>query len=262
MSPSSIYFTSVAAIAEDFAVIGGHLYIEETSPTKTRFFVCSGGEWFQFFDFDDVVYALAKAPNVTPGFRDNLFVMGRTGLFREVAQGKQAEDYQLNISGAGYLMDLQSINGALFACGVQNIVYKKSAMQWSRLDGHIFNEIGLVVDRSLEAIDGFSDDDVYAVGLNGAIWHWNGDLWTSIESPTNLPLYCLKCASDGDVYIGGGGGLLLKGNKEGWTDLTNPTISDKSFQQITEFAGKIYIAAIDKLISVTGHQMVEVNVPV
>ncbi len=258
---TSIYFTSVAALANDFVVLGGHLYSEETTPTTTRFFVCHEGKWFHYFDFDEVVYSLARVRSKTPGLRDSLLVMGRAGHFREITQGQRTIDEKLDILDAGYLMSMRHLDDRLFVCGIQDIVYRRSGGQWERIDASIFQPTREVADRGLAGIDGFSDKDVYAVGLHGAILHWNGDSWTALDSPVKTSLRCVKCSSDGYVYVGGSGGVLLRGNAAGWTNLTNRTVANGSFERMAEFGGKLYVAGIDKLIRTEGPTIEEVYVP-
>jgi len=260
---TALYFTTVLVVEKKLAVLGGHLYQEKAEPSITRPLVCSVGDWSHLDDVDDVVYATAKKPSDTPGAIPTLCFMGRMGNYREIAKGKPIVNKKLDIASAGYLMDLRYIGDHLYACGVQNIIYKQVDQRWVRMDKGIFAPIGDEVDRTLESIDGFADDDIYAVGDGGAIWHWNGNHWTRLDSPTNMPLYCVLCTSNGDVYIGGSGGVLLKGREgKGWTDLSDPSVTVEVLEDMTEFKGRIYATATDLLLSTDGKSIEQVDVPI
>jgi len=257
------YFTTVVAIDKHTAIIGGHLYVEEDDPTVTRFSMCNNRNWVHLFDIDDVVYTATKKPGSSQNSRGTICLLGRYGNYREVVSGSPPTDTTLDITDAGYLMDIRSIDNNLYACGIQNIVYQQSGNQWFRMDSGIFSPIGDQVGRSLESIDGFSASDIYAVGSSGSIWHYNGKAWNRLDSLTNLPLYSVLCASSGDVYIGGSNGLLFRGNvSSGWLELTDHSVTTEVLEDMTEFQGNIYIAATDILLKTNGKQLKEVNVPI
>lgn len=260
---TALYFTTVVVLEKNLAVLGGHLYQEKAEPTITRPVVCRGEEWGALDDIDDVVYAATKKPSPLAGGRPTLCQMGRMGNYRETISGKPPVETEVDIVDAGYLMDLRYIGRHLYACGIQNIIYRQVDRRWQRMDHGIFSPIGDEVDRTLESIDGFADDDIYAVGDGGAIWHWNGNCWTRLDSPTNMPLYCVLCSSSGDVYIGGSGGVLLKGREgKGWADLSDPSVKVEVFEDMTEFKGRIYMTATDLLLSTDGKSIEQVDVPI
>jgi hypothetical protein len=257
------YFTTVIAIAKDTAVLGGHLYVEGDDPTVTRFSLCNQGSWGHLFDMDDVVYGTTKRPGTATNPRGAICLLGRYGSYREVVSGTPPTDASLSIRDAGYLMDICCVDGCLYACGIQNIVYRESKGTWSRMDTGIFSPLGEQVDRSLESIDGFSADDIYAVGDEGAIWHWDGTAWIRLESLTNLPFYSVLCASSGDVYIGGSNGLLFKGSaSSGWGELTDHALTTDVIEDMAEFQGHVYLCATEDLLRTDGATLDVVDVPV
>ncbi|NHZ42693.1 hypothetical protein [Massilia aquatica] len=60
-------------------------------------------------------------------------------------------------------------------------------------------------------IDGFSPEDIYAVGGKGDVWHVDGQQWTQLPFPSEMNLSSVCCAPDGVVYIGAGSGTVFKG---------------------------------------------------
>jgi len=257
---TAMYFTSIAVTGDDFAILGGHLYSEEQDPTVTRFVLFNKGDDFFLYDFDDIVYAIERKPG-PPGKRDTPCFMGRTGKYREHPSGEKPVDTQIDLKAEGFLLNLRYVGKHLYTCGHQNIVYRQDGTKWVRADQGAFKPRKKTVDRSFEAIHGFSEDDLYAVGEGGAIWHWNGKAWKQLESPTNYNLYAVLCASTGDVYVAGGGGLVFKGGLKGWTNLSDDGVTDETIWDLIEFQGKIYLAANDKLLLSDGGQVIEVKVP-
>lgn len=68
----------------------------------------------------------------------------------------------------------------------------------------------------LRAIDGYSEADIYAAGLDQAVLHYDGTAWTKQEMPLDAMEerfrgMALVCAPDGLVHVGGQDGQLLIG---------------------------------------------------
>lgn len=94
-------------------------------------------------------------------------------------------------------------------------VYKRVGVnKWIRLDTLAMEKTKVVV--GFEAIDGFSEQDLYCAGWEGEIWHYNGKKWRQLDSPTNLILFDCCCAPDGCVYVCGQLGTILKGREDAW----------------------------------------------
>lgn len=255
---TAVYFTTVAIQSPGRAIIAGHLFAEASDPTVTRVYICDAGDWSFAYDVNDVVYATATIP--TGQERRAVALLGRHGLFRENAPGKKPKDTAIRAYDDSYWMDLRLIGSSLYACGIQNQVIRRSGNTWVAVDQGIAEPLDDEVTATLQSIDGFGENDIYAVGDGGVIWHWNGKKWQSLESPTNLPLYAVKCASDGRVYVGGSGGTLLMGHAQtAWADLSDPAVCDDVFESIVEFKGQVYLTATDKLISAQGTSLIEVS---
>ena len=71
--------------------------------------------------------------------------------------------------------------------------------------------------HGFEDMDGFTQDDLYAVGGTNDIWHFDGEKWRYIDvcDEQMLPL-SVCCAEDGYVYIGCAWGIVLRGRGEEW----------------------------------------------
>ncbi|MBN1607411.1 MAG: hypothetical protein JW940_12305 [Polyangiaceae bacterium] len=63
---------------------------------------------------------------------------------------------------------------------------------------------------NLRAIHGRSATDVWAVGDGGAVLRWNGSRWNRIESPTTQNLRSVRAVSKDEVWVGGPVGGILE----------------------------------------------------
>ncbi len=65
--------------------------------------------------------------------------------------------------------------------------------------------------------------DVFAVGMGGAILHYNGTYWSSMTSGTYSNLYGVWGSSAGDVFAVGDSGTILHYNGTIWSAMTSST---------------------------------------
>ncbi|UXY13678.1 hypothetical protein N8I74_10115 [Chitiniphilus purpureus] len=85
----------------------------------------------------------------------------------------------------------------------------------------------------------FADDDLYAVGGTGDVWHFDGKAWQQIDFPSNELLYTVCCAGDGNVYIGGKDGSLWIGRNDRWKRLLEGRFS-LPFKDMAWFDGRLW----------------------
>jgi len=101
------------------------------------------------------------------------------------------------------------------------------------------------------SIDGFSEDDMYAVGNKGEAWHYDGKKWSKIDLPTSSDLHKVHCAKDGYVYIAGDEYTILKGKGNKWEFILNAKINhpfnEHLFDAIAWFDSVLYIGTSDGL---------------
>ena len=100
----------------------------------------------------------------------------------------------------------------------------------------------------LEAIDGFSETDIYAAGWDGEIWHFNGTTWVQRSSPVNTVLVDICCAEDGWVYACGRNGVLVKGRNDDWSVLDLGGFSDDLWS-LASYGGRLYVATMDYVLT-------------
>jgi len=67
-------------------------------------------------------------------------------------------------------------------------------------------------DSQLSKLNGiwcFSPWDIYAVGTNGVILHYDGNKWMPVETPANVDLTDIWAKSQNDIYVTGAKGTIL-----------------------------------------------------
>lgn len=138
----------------------------------------------------------------------------------------------------GGIRSVSEIATKAYAVGYQGMVYRLDELRtWTRIDE------GLSGNLKLEAIHGFDDSDLYAVGLHGELWHYNGNTWAKRDLPTNQNLNMVKCVQDGSVYIAGHGGILIRGTGETWKIIEQKQTKDHLWD-VEWFNGQVYVSTM------------------
>ena len=135
------------------------------------------------------------------------------------------------------LRNLGVIDGLAYACGMNRQVFRRDdENSWTAMHAP-----GSASEAGFEAIDGFSADEIYAVGWNGEIVQWDGNDWSNHNAPTNVILTGVCCGGDDTVYVCGQQGTVLSGRGNTWQllDLA-PMVED--FWDVHWFQGKLYLA--------------------
>jgi hypothetical protein len=89
-------------------------------------------------------------------------------------------------------------------------------------------------------LDGFDENDLYAVGGKNDIWHFDGEDWSPVDvvDAPFLPM-CVCCAEDGYVYIGGAWGMIARGRGDEWETYMPESRVDK-FSSVVSYQGRIF----------------------
>lgn len=96
-----------------------------------------------------------------------------------------------------------------------------------------------------EALDGFGPSELYACGLGGKIWYFDGKRWFEIESPTRLFLSAVHCAKDGYAYVAGQDGTLLRGREREWEVIDH--FVEEYLWALAWFQGELYACSMQKM---------------
>ena len=139
----------------------------------------------------------------------------------------------------------REIAGYVYACGMKRQAYWRAGEnQWLDISAPSSAGPGA---RGFEAIDGFAQDEVYAVGWSGEIWQFDGDKWHERTSPTNVILTAVCCAGDGHVYAAGQGGVLLAGRNDGWAVVELGEDVTADFWDLCWYQDRLYVATMTAL---------------
>jgi hypothetical protein len=95
---------------------------------------------------------------------------------------------------------------------------------------------------SLNAVFGFDEADVYFVGDQGTILHYDGKMLTEIEVPTTRWLRRVGPLGR-KVCVGGTDGILLYGSMRGWRQV--PTGTDEIIDGIASWKGRVFFGTPD-----------------
>ncbi|WP_321952929.1 beta propeller repeat protein [Paraburkholderia bannensis] len=164
-------------------------------------------------------------------------------------------DAGVRLGDLGYLRSIREIGNSLFACGFNSQVYMRQGGAWISLVSpplkhqHAASNDYVVFNQ----IDGFSEQDVYAAGSNGALYHWSGRAWKKIPLKTDENLECIRCYGVDDVWVGGANGTLLNGNAtKGFKDVSDVT-DNETFWSLAPFQGNVYLGTTKGLFVYNGH---------
>jgi hypothetical protein len=147
------------------------------------------------------------------------------------------------------IRSVQEVGGLAHAIGIRGMVYRLDALdRWTRIDE------GLPSSFDGQAIDGFGVTDVFAVGMKGGVWHYDGKTWTQQDIPTNRNLTAARCTPDGTVYFAGHGGTLVRGQRDQWSLVDHGDMAEDIWD-LEWFAGKLYVSTLDGLFCLQGDHL-------
>ena len=185
---------------------------------------------------------------------EKLVVVSGDGQVFTYVGGQEGSE---KISDAFDLRACAAIDGHAYACGMNREVFRRAGEgKWTAM--HAPAAEGDDEVAGFEAIDGFGADDIYAVGWEGELWHWQGSAWAQGPSPVNVVLSGVCCAGDGNVYACGQAGTLLRGRGQDWEVLETEGLMD-DFWDLRWFMGRLYVASMSALYELQGDALVPVD---
>ncbi len=141
---------------------------------------------------------------------------------------------------------LKTIAGWLFIVGGFHSVAKRIDKDvWENLCLNLraptkadSDNVHRLVSMDLCDVDGFSENELYAVGGKGRVWRLCNGAWARMPFPSNMYMESVCCAGDGFVYIGAQSGALFRGRDEHWEMIHGPEFT-LPFQDIVWHAGRL-----------------------
>jgi len=182
----------------------------------------------------------------------NVIVAGRGELHRENVYQSSGQNASL-----GPLRGLKVIGNSAYAVGMRRQIFRRTGPRvWTSMAGGLTPYPG-ASDTGVEALDGFSETELYVVGWGGEIWTSDGVAWTQAPSATNLILTTVCCAPDRQVYACGQNGLILKGRAQQWQIVDTGEMRHDIWSSAW-FNGALYVATFRGLWRLTGDEFAPV----
>lgn len=228
---------------------------EKNNIPHTNIFRYKAGEFAQgACEYNAVSVCEIKRPN--PGLVD----LSEPGWYSfNTAAGMTTEDIIENsspptkkrrISGFRSVVEIE---GKAYAVGYQGMVYRLDKPKlWVRIDD------GLPVNFDIDAIQGFDESEIYACGLNGGLWLYDGKRWSQCELPTNVNLTSVECAGDGKVYVAGDEGVLICGRTDAWKVIDHGE-TNEGIWDLQWFKKKLYVSANDCLYRLERDELIPID---
>jgi hypothetical protein len=184
---------------------------------------------------------------------ERFWVLGTEGQILVVGGGQILEESPIadgedSPVRRGPLREMRAINGRfLVAVGTLRQAYLREAKDRWRCIDHSMREKGVdLTNKCLESVDGLNDSEIYAVGWDGEIWHFDGQSWSQTSSPTNLALYKVRCATDGWTYACGQVGTIVRGRGQKW-EVIEQDETKEDFWGMECFNGKVYLSTMHRV---------------
>ena len=224
-------------------IIAADWGLEDTFDRPTRLLFLGGHEPFQLQLPANIISVAA--------FRESdselIAALSKSGQVFVVdsASGKVTEE-RLPVSPQDELTRLHVAEGVVLACGMRGIVYaRRDPAHWVKSDAGLFSTTIKIPMDEVADLAGTTVSDLYAVGSFGLMAHYDGTVWTRIDSPTDRNLEQAITSPSGEILICGDRGLILHGRADRW-ELIDTDLDD-SFWGMTWFREQLYLATQDRL---------------
>jgi len=149
----------------------------------------------------------------------------------------------------GGIRSISEIGGKAYAVGLRGMVYRLDSLNaWTRIDD------GLPDTFDIQAIHGFGESEIYAVGRDGDLWQFDRTHWIKRQLPTNVNLTSIKCATDGKVYVAGHLGMLIVGRSDQWRSIEHQATRNDIWD-IEWFEGQTYLSTMKEVFKLNNGEL-------
>ena len=141
-----------------------------------------------------------------------------------------------------HLKAVKKIGENIYVAGMaRHVYYRNKEKFWVSMDREVYvPNVKITSPCGFLAIDGNHENEIYAVGLGGEIWCYDGH-WVKEESPTSVTLTRITTTSKKEMCIVGLAGVVIYGRKGRW-DIIDQTITKKNFWGCANFGDMIYLS--------------------
>lgn len=152
--------------------------------------------------------------NDIDGDRDDLTAVGWGGAYRYTGGSWLFEtlpkSYRLNSVWVG--------TSITFAVGDDGVIARRVSNKWEE------DPITGLYTQNFNGVFGLADDNVWVVGQEGTVLHWDGTSWTQINVNQTVTLWGVwGDTTSGKVFIVGNSGIALTGDVAGFKKLPTGT---------------------------------------
>jgi len=225
-------FVDFVFAAEMFDALAGQ------DQENSIFFVLDGSDWSKYA-FRAPWTAISMVTFKPSGGDRMVVAVSSSGDYWEL-NPRSLQELTGSIKQAVFpLRKLAIVSKDIYACAMgRSVLRRKSVGDWEEIGpGTKADDDGLVV--GFEDVDGFSGDEIYAVGWRGEIWEFVGGMWSLLDSPVSANLNAVCCADDDTVYIVGDDGCMLRGRGDIWEALS--TERHENLMDVAYFDGSVYV---------------------
>ncbi len=189
---------------------------------------------------------------ITSGERNEFVLVGWEGdVFaqhglKEDGKPNLIEESHIEIQNNCPITRVRGIAGKAYISAHWRTVFRREGVdEWTCLYGNDPKQIEQWQEDGVELgfndIGGFSENDIYACGGEGDLFHFDGKVWKNLDCPTNADLKSLCCAPNGKVYIGCSHGMLIEGRDEKWKVL-DVRAPDVNISDMAWYRDQLYLA--------------------
>ncbi|MDH4556934.1 hypothetical protein E8F11_17465, partial [Pseudomonas sp. BN417] len=205
--------------------------------------------------FDISTIEISKTP------KEQLILTSISGQTYAIGSGEAGMEENILKQTRGGVFKLKNITGTLYAAGgMRTVGFRKNRNEWAWYNDSIpfQDERRRIGFRDL---DGFSQDDIYAVGGYGDVWHFNGGSWRPVDFPSNLFLETVCCGADGRVYISGYEGHTFVGRGDTWKKVESKELISLAFKDMVWYEDRVWCTNDYGVWWIVGDQLVKANIP-
>ena len=241
--PGPLRFISATVVRDDLVFVLSQVEsLIEREVDHTKVLRWKSGSWAHYM-LDWPAIAIAHLNEE----RFSILSLGMQGKVH-VASGSSKWIEEIDLSrerpeNRGPLRDIRTIGGACYACGMQRQVYRRLRRDlWERRDSGVVLPLGAQEILSFDSIHGVSEDEIYAVGLEGGIWRLAGTQWSQLDSPTSAWLEKVLCVAPGHIFACGQLGTLVEGRGDAFRVIDTLGVRD-TFRDMCWFRNALYVSS-------------------
>lgn len=166
-----------------------------------------------------------------------------------VASGEESNQERIEVQ-YGPLRNVTEVDTVAIACGADLQVFRRETGGWAAIGPDDDLRADFPANH-IEAIDGYSANELYGAGRSGVIWWFDGSTWHPIQSPTNLSFYTVHCSRNGKVYLSGQGGIIAVG-RNGDFEIHKPSEPLADVWGIAHWDGLVYLSSFRAMVTWDG----------